>query len=165
MNSLAYMPPMIIGDDAGFRTEFIVGWAPWRKARSTAAPSMRQAGRHLYRQRVFKARTGRDLDDTTARGMQGFLALVDAIDRAGSTEPEKQFQKALLGDRPVAAGAADDRLSRRAFRRHRPERRGRDVPDPAPGQGIQVGVAGGSRHQQARMADEGLALTQKIMRN
>ena len=38
---------------------------------------------------MFKAKTGRDLDDTSARNMQGFLALAEAINRAGSTEPEK----------------------------------------------------------------------------
>ncbi len=27
------------------------------------------------------------MDDTSARGMQGFLALMEAINRAGSTEP------------------------------------------------------------------------------
>jgi branched-chain amino acid transport system substrate-binding protein len=34
------------------------------------------------------------MDDTAARQMQGFLVLVDAIDRAGSTEPAK-IQAAL----------------------------------------------------------------------
>ena len=38
--------------------------------------------------------TGRDLDDTSARWMQGFLVLADAINRAGSTDPAK-IQKAL----------------------------------------------------------------------
>src|SRR5215813_8579677 len=43
---------------------------------------------------MFKAKHGRDLDDTSARWMQGFLVLADAINRAGSTEPEK-IQAAL----------------------------------------------------------------------
>jgi branched-chain amino acid transport system substrate-binding protein len=38
---------------------------------------------------MYKAKTGRDLDDTSARNMQGFLALADALNRAGSTDPEK----------------------------------------------------------------------------
>jgi branched-chain amino acid transport system substrate-binding protein len=38
---------------------------------------------------MYKARTGRDLDDTSARNMQSFFALADAINRAGSTDPEK----------------------------------------------------------------------------
>jgi branched-chain amino acid transport system substrate-binding protein len=38
---------------------------------------------------MYKAKTGRDLDDTSGRNMQGFLVLADALNRAGSTEPEK----------------------------------------------------------------------------
>jgi len=43
---------------------------------------------------MFKAKTGRELDDTSARWMQGFLVLADAINRAGSTDPAK-IQAAL----------------------------------------------------------------------
>jgi|SRR3954447_20608493 len=38
---------------------------------------------------MFKAKYGRDLDDTSARSVQGFLVLADAINRAGSTEAVK----------------------------------------------------------------------------
>ena len=38
---------------------------------------------------MYKAKTGRDLDDTSARNMQAFFALAEAINRAGSTDPEK----------------------------------------------------------------------------
>ena len=38
---------------------------------------------------MYKAKTGRDLDDTSARDMQSFFALADAINRAGATDPEK----------------------------------------------------------------------------
>ena len=38
---------------------------------------------------MYKAKTGRDLDDTSARNMQSFFALAEAINRAGSTDPEK----------------------------------------------------------------------------
>jgi branched-chain amino acid transport system substrate-binding protein len=38
---------------------------------------------------MFKAKTGRDLDDTSARNMQSFFALAEALNRAGSTDPEK----------------------------------------------------------------------------
>jgi branched-chain amino acid transport system substrate-binding protein len=38
---------------------------------------------------MYKAKTGRDLDDTSARNMQSFFALADALNRAGSTDPEK----------------------------------------------------------------------------
>ncbi len=43
---------------------------------------------------MFKAKYGRDLDDTSACWMPGFFVLADAINRAGSTEPAK-IQAAL----------------------------------------------------------------------
>src|SRR5213075_1802674 len=43
---------------------------------------------------MFKKKYGRDLDDTSARWMQGFLVLAEAINRAGSTDPAK-IQAAL----------------------------------------------------------------------
>jgi branched-chain amino acid transport system substrate-binding protein len=43
---------------------------------------------------MYKKKTGDDMDDTAGRDMQGVLVLVDAIDRAGSTEPAK-IQAAL----------------------------------------------------------------------
>ncbi len=36
---------------------------------------------------LYKAKRGRNLDDTGARITQGFLVLADAINRAGSTRP------------------------------------------------------------------------------
>jgi branched-chain amino acid transport system substrate-binding protein len=38
---------------------------------------------------MYQKHAGHALDDTSARGMQGFLALMEAINRAGSTEPAK----------------------------------------------------------------------------
>ena len=38
---------------------------------------------------LYKAKTGRDLDDTSARNMQAMLVLGEALNRAGSTDPEK----------------------------------------------------------------------------
>jgi branched-chain amino acid transport system substrate-binding protein len=43
---------------------------------------------------MYKKKTGDDMDDTAGREMQGFFVLVDAIDRAGSTDPAK-IQAAL----------------------------------------------------------------------
>ena len=44
---------------------------------------------------IFQKHAGHALDDTSARAMQGFLALMEAIDRAGSAEPAK-IQAALV---------------------------------------------------------------------
>jgi branched-chain amino acid transport system substrate-binding protein len=97
MKNLDYLPPMIIGDDAGFSDpSFIpnVGdlaqGAINRSAFDTGQPG---ANNYIVNQ-MFKAKYGRDLDDTSARWMQGFFVLADAINRAGSTEPDK-IQAAL----------------------------------------------------------------------
>jgi branched-chain amino acid transport system substrate-binding protein len=44
---------------------------------------------------LFKAKTGHEMDDTSARDMQAMFVLADAINRAGSTDPAK-IQKALI---------------------------------------------------------------------
>jgi branched-chain amino acid transport system substrate-binding protein len=44
---------------------------------------------------LYQKHAGHALDDTSARGMQGFLALMEAINRAASTEPSR-IQTALV---------------------------------------------------------------------
>jgi branched-chain amino acid transport system substrate-binding protein len=97
LRDLDYLPAMIIGDDAGFSDpSFIPAVGDLaqgvldRSAWAVGAPgSVTFAINEMY-----KARTGRDLDDTSGRWMQAFLVLADAINRAGSTDPSK-VQKAL----------------------------------------------------------------------
>src|SRR5262249_15748686 len=97
MKSLEYLPPMIFGDDAGFSDPSfvpVVGDIA-QGAMNRSAWDIGKPGSKSYKiNELFKAKTGRDLDDTSARWMQGFLVLADAINRAGSTEPAK-IQKAL----------------------------------------------------------------------
>ena len=97
MKSLEYLPPMIIGDDAGFSDPSfipVVGDIA-QGAMNRSAWDIGKPGSNSYKiNELFKAKTGRDMDDTSARWMQGFLVLADAINRAGSTEPAK-IQKAL----------------------------------------------------------------------
>jgi branched-chain amino acid transport system substrate-binding protein len=97
MKSLDYKPPMIIADNAGFSDPSfvsavgnIVQGVFNRSSLGIGPPgSMTYLVNELY-----KKKSGTDLDDTAARIMLGFLVLVDAIDRAGSTEPAK-IQAAL----------------------------------------------------------------------
>jgi branched-chain amino acid transport system substrate-binding protein len=97
LRDLDYRPAMIIGDDAGFSDpSFIpaVGDIAQgvldRSAWDVGAPDS-----VTWRiNEMYKARTGRDLDDTSGRWMQAFFVLADAINRAGSTDPAK-LQKAL----------------------------------------------------------------------
>ena len=97
MKNLDYLPPIIIGDDAGFSDPTFIPnvgdlaqGAVNRSAWDTGKP-----GSITYKiNEMFKAKYGRDLDDTSARWMQGFLVLAEAINRAGSTDPAK-IQAAL----------------------------------------------------------------------
>jgi branched-chain amino acid transport system substrate-binding protein len=97
MKNLDYLPPMIIGDDAGFSDpSFIPNVGDLAQgAVNRSAFDIGSPGSNSYIvDQMFKAKYGRDLDDTSARWMQGFLVLADAINRAGSTEPDK-IQAAL----------------------------------------------------------------------
>jgi branched-chain amino acid transport system substrate-binding protein len=97
MKNLDYLPPIIIGDDAGFADPtFIPNVGDLAQgAINRSAFDIGKPGSNSYIvNQMFKAKYGRDLDDTSARWLQGFLVLADAINRAGSTEPEK-IQAAL----------------------------------------------------------------------
>ena len=97
MKNLDYLPPIIIGDDAGFSDPtFIPNVGDLAQgAINRSAFDIGKPGSNSYIiNEMFKAKYNRDLDDTSARWMQGFFVLVDAINRAGSTEPEK-IQAAL----------------------------------------------------------------------
>ena len=92
MKNLDYLPPMVIGDDTGFSDpSFITAIADIAQgAMNRSAWDIGKPGSTTDRiNEMYKAKTGRDLDDTSARNMQSFLALAEAINRAGSTEPEK----------------------------------------------------------------------------
>jgi branched-chain amino acid transport system substrate-binding protein len=97
MKNLDYLPPIIIGDDAGFADPaFIPNVGDLAQgAINRSAFDIGKPGSNSYIvNQMFKTKYGRDLDDTSARWLQGFLVLADAINRAGSTEPDK-IQAAL----------------------------------------------------------------------
>jgi branched-chain amino acid transport system substrate-binding protein len=97
MKNLDYLPPIIIGDDAGFSDPtFIPNVGDLAQgAVNRSAFDIGKPGSNSYIiNQMFKAKYGRDLDDTSARWMQGFFVLADAINRAGSTDPAK-IQAAL----------------------------------------------------------------------
>jgi branched-chain amino acid transport system substrate-binding protein len=92
MKNLDYMPPMVIGDDTGFSDpSFIPAVADVAQgAMNRSAWDVGKPGSTTYKiNEMYKTKTGRDLGDTSARNMQSFFALADAINRAGSTDPEK----------------------------------------------------------------------------
>ena len=92
MKSLDYKPPMVLGDDSGFSDpSFIPAVSDVAQGlMNRSAWAIGKPGSTTYTiNEMYKAKTGRDLDDTSARNMQSFFALADAINRAGSTDPEK----------------------------------------------------------------------------
>jgi branched-chain amino acid transport system substrate-binding protein len=92
IKSLDYKAPMIIGDDTGFSDpSFIPAVADIAQGvMNRSAWDIGKPGSTTYKiNEMYKAKAGRDLDDTSARNMQSFFALADAINRAGSTDAEK----------------------------------------------------------------------------
>lgn len=97
MKSLDYRPPLMIGDDAGFADPaFIAAAGPLvqgvfnRSSWSVGPPGSPT----FIVNEMYRKKSGVDLDDTTARILQAFMVMADAINRAGSTDPAK-IQAAL----------------------------------------------------------------------
>ncbi len=97
MRTLNWKPPMLIGDDSGFSdnafieavgdlAQGVINRSSFSLGAADSASSIVNA--------LYVKHAGHALDDTSARGMQGFLALMEAINRAGSTGPAK-IQAAL----------------------------------------------------------------------
>ncbi|HUA77855.1 MAG TPA: ABC transporter substrate-binding protein [Acetobacteraceae bacterium] len=105
-HSLGYRPPIVIGDDSGFSdpafAKTVGDLAQGALNRSAFVPG--KPGSLSYKvNALFKQQTGRDLDDTTARSMQGFFVLCDAINRAGSTRPDAIRAALAATDLPASA--------------------------------------------------------------
>jgi branched-chain amino acid transport system substrate-binding protein len=97
MQAQDYKPAMIIADDSGYSDPAFIKAAGKISlgAFNRSSWSVGPAGSPTALiADMYKKKCGDDMDDTAGREMQGFLVLVDAIDRAGSTEPAK-IQAAL----------------------------------------------------------------------
>src|SRR3954470_16391534 len=96
--ALDYKPPMMIADNAGYSDPSTLKAVGKQIQgifnRSSFAIGVAGSPTFLINEIYKKKSGGDDMDDTVARQMQGFFVLVDAIDRAGSTEPAK-IQAAL----------------------------------------------------------------------
>jgi branched-chain amino acid transport system substrate-binding protein len=97
MQSLDYKPPLLLADDAGYSdpsfikavgklSQGVFNRSSWAVG-PAGSPSAVIAD-------MYKKKSGEEMDDTVGRQMQGFFVLIDAIDRAGSTDPAK-IQAAL----------------------------------------------------------------------
>ena len=92
MKNLDYKPPMILGDDSGFSDPSFIPAVNdiAQGVMNRSAWDIGKPGSTTEKiNEMYKAKTGRDLDDTSARNMQAFFALAEAINRAGSADPEK----------------------------------------------------------------------------
>lgn len=98
MQALDYKPPAIIADNSGFSDPSTIKTVgkliQGLFNRSSFAIGAPGSPTYLLNEMYKKKSGGDDLDDTAAREMQGFFVLVDAIDRAGSTDPAR-IQAAL----------------------------------------------------------------------
>jgi branched-chain amino acid transport system substrate-binding protein len=97
MQALDYKPPMLLADDAGYSDpSFIkavgkISVGAFNRSSWSVGPPGSPAA--LIAE-MYKKKSGDEMDDTAARQMQGFFVLMEAIDRAGSTDPAK-IQAAL----------------------------------------------------------------------
>jgi branched-chain amino acid transport system substrate-binding protein len=97
MKDLNWKPAIMIADNAGFNDPSFVSTSgalvEGLVNRSSFAPGKPGTLSALVND-LYKKKTNVDLDDASARAMQGMLILADAINRAGSTEAAK-IQAAL----------------------------------------------------------------------
>jgi branched-chain amino acid transport system substrate-binding protein len=97
MHALNWKPPILIGDDSGFSDNAFIE-AVGDLAQGAFNRSSYDAGKpgsaSFVANELYQKHAGHAMDDTSARAMQGFLALAEAINRAGATEPAK-IQHAL----------------------------------------------------------------------
>jgi len=97
MKDLNWKPSLMLADDAGFNDPSFVNTSAAlveglinRSSFAVGKPGTISAIVNA----MFKKKTGNDLDDPSARALEGLLIMADAINRAGSTEPAK-IQAAL----------------------------------------------------------------------
>ncbi len=101
-----YRPQAILAMDAGFISpafittlgddaNYVLSREVWAADLGTAKPIIQQVN-ELYRQKY-----GADLTGNSARAFTGLMVMADAINRAGSTEPDKIRQALLATDMPA----------------------------------------------------------------
>src|SRR5476649_2346521 len=93
MNELNWKPPILIADDGGFNDPaFTKQMGPISEgliSRSVFAQG-KPGSVAAIMDEIYKKKTGGDgIDDVSARALQAFFVLADAINRAGSVEPAK----------------------------------------------------------------------------
>ena len=106
MKELGYKPKLVLAQDAGHLDPAYIEQLG-KDAEGTLSRSGFDYDLGKKRpvvaevQRMFKERVGRDINETAAKSFTGFLTLADAINRAGSTDPEKIRQAILETEIPA----------------------------------------------------------------
>jgi len=100
MKELNYMPKIFIGQDTGWSDPELVremgNDVEGITSRNVFAMDLAEKKPMLKAiNELYKKRANRDLNDNTIKEVMGFLVLADAINRAGSTNPEA-IRKALV---------------------------------------------------------------------
>lgn len=109
MKELGWKPAIMIADNAGFNdpafikamgstVEGLVNRSAYAGGKPGSVPA-------LFND-LYKAKSGVDLDDVSVRGLQGFLVMADALNRAGSTDPAKIRDALKATDLPASQMAA-----------------------------------------------------------
>ncbi len=105
MDELGYKPKNIVAQASGFSDKAFFD-ALGDKAvgiitRASFSLDMAQKRPSVLKvNAMYKARSGRDLNDSTSRELMGLLVLADAIDRAKSTDGEKMREALAAADIP-----------------------------------------------------------------
>ncbi|MBV8427173.1 MAG: ABC transporter substrate-binding protein [Hyphomicrobiales bacterium] len=105
MGELGYRPKAMVAQDAGFsekalydavgdKIEGVISRASFSLDLAAKRPSVGKINE------LFKARSGKDLNDLTSREFMGLLILADGIDRAKSTDGEKIREALAATDIP-----------------------------------------------------------------
>jgi branched-chain amino acid transport system substrate-binding protein len=105
MGELGYRPKAMVAQDAGFsekalydavgdKIEGVISRASFSLDLAAKRPSVGKINE------MFKARSGKDLNDLTSREFMGLLILADGIDRAKSTDGEKIREALTATDIP-----------------------------------------------------------------
>jgi branched-chain amino acid transport system substrate-binding protein len=93
MKEVNWKPSIMIADNAGFNDPAFVkslgSTVEGLVNRSTFAGGKPGSVPYIFNELYMKKTGGQDLDDVSARALEGFMVLADAINRAGSTEPAK----------------------------------------------------------------------------
>ncbi len=106
MKSLDYLPAMIIGDSAGFSDpSFLPAVGSISQGlMNRSVWSAEPAGTLAYAvNKIYQAKSGREIDDVSGRDMQAFFVLADAINRAGAADPKKVQAALAATDWPQSA--------------------------------------------------------------